>query len=69
MEKQTRLLARQEVQDLLKIGRTTLYRWMREGRFPEPMQIGPGAVRWHESEILAWIEERPRAKGNLHAGG
>jgi len=29
-----------------------------DGKFPEPVNIGPRAVGWIESEIDEWIAER-----------
>ena len=60
---QDRLLTRQEVEARTALSRTTIYRKMREGSFPEPLQIGARAVRWPESEIQSWIASRPRATG------
>lgn len=58
-----RLLRRDEVESRCGITRSTLYRWMRAGRFPEPLRVGPCAVRWPASEIEEWLAERPRATG------
>ena len=57
------LLRRQDVEAMCKIGRATIYRLMREGKFPEPILIGPRAVRWPLREIQDWIAGRPRARG------
>ena len=59
-----RLLTRQQVQARTALSRTSIYRKMREGSFPEPLQIGARAVRWPESEIETWIADRPRATGD-----
>ena len=59
-----RLLRLSEVQTRTALGRTTIYRKMREGSFPEPLKIGARAVRWPESEIEAWLASRPRATGD-----
>ena len=59
-----RLLTRKEVEEQCRIGRSAVYRWMREHHFPLPIKIGPRAVRWHASEIEAWLADRPRASGN-----
>jgi hypothetical protein len=32
---------------------TTLYRGIKAGRFPAPIRIGPGSVRWLRSELVA----------------
>ena len=58
-----RMLRREEVQSWCGLSRTTIYRLMRAGQFPEPIKIGPRAVRWPESEIEKWLSERPRASG------
>ncbi len=58
-----RLLRRTEVERYCQIGRSTIYRLMREGLFPVPIRIGPRAVRWPEHELTAWLAQRPRATG------
>ncbi len=40
-----RLLRLSEVQTRTALGRTTIYRKMREGSFPQPLKIGARAVR------------------------
>ena len=58
-----RLLRREEVETRCGIARTTIYRLMRAGQFPEPVKVGPRAVRWPASEIEDWIAGRSRATG------
>ena len=58
-----RLLRLNEVLTRTALTRSTIYRKMREGSFPEPLKIGVRAVRWPESEIKAWLAARPRATG------
>ena len=58
-----RLLRREEVESLVGLKRSSLYREMRAGRFPLPLRIGPRAVRWPASEIQSWLASRPRATG------
>ena len=59
-----RLLRRSEIEVKTGLTRSTIYRLMRAGEFPEPLKIGPRAVRWRATEIENWIAERPRASGN-----
>ena len=61
------LLKRHAVEKRCQISRSAIYRLMRAGQFPEPIRIGPRAVRWPESEIEAWLESRPRATGDRPA--
>ena len=59
-----RLMRLSEVLTRTALTRSTIYRKMREGSFPEPLKIGVRAVRWPESEIEAWLAARPRATGD-----
>ena len=47
--------------------RATFYAGVRSGRFPQPVRIGPNAVRWarHELEVCvrAMLDARPRKAG------
>ena len=63
MTRHERLLRRVDVERYCQIGRSTIYRLMREGLFPIPIRVGPRAVRWPEHELAAWLAERPRATG------
>ena len=60
-----RLLDRQQVESLVRLSRSSIYRLMRDGLFPAPIRIGERAVRWPENEIDEWLETRPRATGDF----
>lgn len=60
------------LRDVLKtvaLGKTTLYRWMDEGRFPRSIELGPGCVRWREDEVESWKAERIEAARQCADGG
>ncbi len=48
---------------MLGLSRSTIYRLMRAGKFPEPIRIGPRATRWQKRELYEWLSTRPRATG------
>lgn len=54
----TRLIRLPEVQHRVGLGRSTIYRWMADGKFPKPVQLGGYAVAWSEEEIAEWIIDR-----------
>jgi prophage regulatory protein len=54
----TRLIRLKEVQHRVGLGRSTIYRWMAEGKFPKPVQLGGYAVAWAEDDIQVWISAR-----------
>ncbi len=58
-----RLLRRPEVEVLTALSRSSLYKMMREGNFPEPIWVGLRAVRWRACEVEDWVVGRPRAAG------
>jgi prophage regulatory protein len=38
--------------------RSTVYRQIRDGRFPAPVQLGVRRLAWRESDIDEWIASR-----------
>lgn len=50
------LLPRRTVEQQAGISRATIYRMMKAGKFPHPVSIGTGAVRWKQSEVTAWLQ-------------
>ena len=39
----------------LPIARTTVYKWMKQGRFPQPAKLGPCVTAWRNSDIHDWL--------------
>ena len=54
----TRLIRLKEVQHRVGLGRSTIYRWMSEGKFPKPFRLGGYVVAWAEEDIENWICEQ-----------
>ncbi len=52
-------LDRKQVETMLGISRSTIYRLMSEDKFPKPIRIRT-SVRWRVGDIVAWAEsQRP----------
>ena len=62
-----KMLRRKEVENICGLTRSTIYRLMREDKFPVGFKVGPRATRWLSSEIESWLANRPRATGETHA--
>ena len=60
-----RLLRRRQVEEITGLSRSSIYRLMQDGEFPRPVKVGPAAVRWRASNITAWLESRPVARGEF----
>ena len=41
--------------------RSTIYKLVKEGRFPPPISLGDRASAWVETEVDDWIADRIRA--------
>lgn len=48
------LIPRKTVEKMSGLSRATIYRLMKSKKFPNSVSIGTGAVRWRQSEIMAW---------------
>jgi prophage regulatory protein len=49
-----RLLRLSEVSTMIGLGRSSIYRYVSEGRFPSPINVGYRSVRWKLADVLAW---------------
>ena len=45
-----------------RVGKTriTIWRDVKAGTFPAPIELGPNSVGWYEDEIDDWLASRPR---------
>ena len=53
----TRFLRVSEVAARTSLGRSTIYRWSAEGRFPAPIRLGGQVLRWVEAEVDGWTRK------------
>lgn len=47
-----------QVIDSTGLGRSTIYKFIAEGKFPAPLKLSERCVGWLESEIHQWIKNR-----------
>ena len=57
-----RIMRQNEVAYELGICRTTLYKWIKAGRFPKPRRYGPNVIGWPEAVVDEWMDSRPDAE-------
>ena len=53
-----KILRRKDVEEIVGLSRSTIYKLMSTGAFPRSSRLGPRAVGWRLSDIEAWIEFR-----------
>ena len=58
MDAPLRILRLPQVEARTGISRSSIYARVAKGTFPPPIQLGPRAVGWIESEVEAWIREQ-----------
>jgi len=56
----TRMIRFGEVIERTGLSRTTIWRKVRGGEFPAPVQLGVNSVGWPEHEVEDWRNSRPR---------
>ena len=54
-----RFLRLPAVMSAVGLARATIYKRMKAGTFPAPIQIGARAVAWSEADIVAWQASLP----------
>jgi prophage regulatory protein len=55
-----RILRRWDVIRQTGMSESTLWRMVRAGNFPVPVQLSENSIGWYENEVLAWLASRPR---------
>lgn len=51
-----------DVKALTGLGRSTIYKYIKLGTFPDAVKLGGRSVAWIEAEVMAWIAERIRER-------
>ena len=54
-----RMLRLPEVRDITGVSRSSIYKWMDEGKFPLPRKLSERAKAWDSREIAKWVDSRP----------
>ena len=52
------LLKPEQIMVLLKCCRATMFNYIRQGLFPEPIKISARSIRWPSSVVKSWLENK-----------
>jgi prophage regulatory protein len=55
---QAKILRRKDVENMVGLSRSTIYKLMNQGLFPKAIRLGPRAVGWRISDIENWINQQ-----------
>ncbi|BBN60637.1 helix-turn-helix transcriptional regulator [Hydrogenovibrio marinus] len=60
-----KLMKLQKVIECTGLARSTIYKFMDQGKFPKQICLGGRSVAWVESEIEDWIIEKIEQRDNV----
>lgn len=52
-----KLIRIKDVMERTGLARSTIYKYISLGQFPQPIKLGTRSVAWVESEINTWIND------------
>ena len=53
-----RLIRLKEVINLTGLGRSSIYKFMSENKFPQSISLGERAIAWQEGKIEEWLQDK-----------
>ncbi len=59
-----KLIKLDEVMALTSLGRSTVYKFIAEGKFPKQVSLGSNCVAWVEDEVKDWISSKIELRDN-----
>ena len=59
-----RILRLPDVKARTGLSRSSIYAYIKEGKFPKHIALGERSVGWYESEVDAWVASRQRVNRN-----
>ncbi|MDA7461672.1 AlpA family transcriptional regulator [Planktomarina temperata] len=51
------IFRRKDLEERLKLSRSSIYAMMAEGEFPKPIRLGRRAVGWLSDDIEKWLQD------------
>lgn len=62
-----RFLRLPDVEQIVGIKRSTIYRQVAAEAFPKPIRLGPNTVAWRESDIQSWMDGKVSASAEVRS--
>jgi prophage regulatory protein len=59
-----RVLRLPDVKARTGLSRSSIYAYIKDGKFPQHIALGERSVGWYESEVDAWVASRQRVNRN-----
>jgi predicted DNA-binding transcriptional regulator AlpA len=55
----------QIIPDIVRIGHSTLWRWVQQGKFPKPVRLGQRVTAWRAIDLASWMDQRDLARDEV----
>jgi prophage regulatory protein len=52
-----KLLRMKQLLKEIPVSKSTIYQWVKDGKFPKPTLYSSRLAAWKESDVRAWIEQ------------
>lgn len=62
-ENMTKMIKLPDVMEATALSRSSIYAFIKQGNFPQPIPLGTRAVGWDAAEIQNWIAQRAELRG------
>jgi len=49
--------AKPPIPPIVPVSNSTIWAWVKEGRFPAPVKIGPRTTAWDVRDVRRWLDE------------
>ncbi len=47
-----------ELHQLLGVGRSTIWNWVKAGQFPKPIKLSASVTVWRAEDVSEWMDEK-----------
>ena len=61
-EPERKIIRHEEIRKMLGVSRSTLYRYIKYGRFVAPIQLSQNSSGWYYKDVEEWFKSSPRVK-------
>ena len=58
------LLRRRDVEEMVSISKSEIYRRIANGTFPKPIRLAPNMVRWQMKDVVTWLHNAANDNSN-----
>ena len=66
MENKIKILKCKDVLQITSLSTSTMYRMIKQNRFPAPIKLSTHAAGWIESEVYEWISGQMAKRGKTN---